>query len=60
ARLRAQIPPAVLVVAESGLQGPEDVAAMKAIGVDAILVGETLVKSKDISKTARALIAAGQ
>jgi indole-3-glycerol phosphate synthase len=60
ARLRAQIPPEVLVVAESGLQGPEDVAAMKAIGVDAILVGETLVKSKDISKTARALIAAGQ
>jgi indole-3-glycerol phosphate synthase len=30
------------------------------IGVDAILVGETLVRSKDIGKTAAQLVAAGR
>ena len=59
ARLRALIPPEILVVAESGLKNTADVVQMKAIGVDAILVGETLVKSQDIVKTARALVAAG-
>jgi hypothetical protein len=33
---------------------------MRAIGVDAILVGETLVKSKDTYQTARMIVQAGQ
>jgi indole-3-glycerol phosphate synthase len=32
---------------------------MKSAGVDAVLVGETLVKSKDIAGTTRALVRAG-
>ena len=47
ARLRDQIPPEVLYVAESGVTGPEDAAVLKAIGADAALVGETLMRSKD-------------
>ena len=59
ARLRQFIPPEVVVVAESGLKTTADVAYMGMIGVDAILVGESLVKSKDIYATARSFVCAG-
>lgn len=59
ARLRALIPPEIAVVGESGLKTPDDVRAMQEAGVDAVLVGETLVRSKDIVGTARAFVAAG-
>ncbi len=60
ARLRKMIPSDVVVVGESGLKSGKDVAAMKAIGVDAILVGETLVKSKDTLSMAKSLVKAGK
>ncbi|MEM7799425.1 MAG: indole-3-glycerol phosphate synthase TrpC, partial [Chloroflexota bacterium] len=44
ARLREMIPTEVAVVGESGLKTESDVRRMREIGVDAILVGETLVK----------------
>jgi indole-3-glycerol phosphate synthase len=47
ARLRSAIPPHVLYVAESGISGPEDAAALRAIGADAALVGEALMRSPD-------------
>lgn len=47
ARLRALIPPGRLYVAESGVKTPEDAAAMKSIGADAILIGETLMRAPD-------------
>jgi indole-3-glycerol phosphate synthase len=59
-RLRALIPPEIAVVGESGLKTPDDVRAMKAAGVDAVLVGETLVRSKDVAATAKAFVAAGR
>jgi indole-3-glycerol phosphate synthase len=59
ARLRQLIPPEVVVVAESGIKGAGDVKKLKDIGVDAILVGESLVKSKDVGKATRRLVAAG-
>jgi len=34
-------------VAESGIGGPADAAAMGAAGYDAVLVGEALVKADD-------------
>ena len=46
ARLRPLIPDDVLLVAESGIRGAEDVTTLKAMGVDAILVGETLVRQR--------------
>lgn len=60
ARLRAMIPAEVIVVGESGLKTPDDIRAMRAIGVDAVLVGESLVKSGDVTTQARALVNAGR
>jgi indole-3-glycerol phosphate synthase len=60
ARLRALIPPEIAVVGESGLKTPDDVRAMKAVGVDAVLVGEALVRSKDVSGTVKAFVNAGR
>lgn len=60
ARLRQQIPETVVTVAESGIKGPEDVRRMAEIGVDAMLVGESLVRSKDVFAAARSLVKAGR
>jgi indole-3-glycerol phosphate synthase len=47
ARLRPLIPDGVLVVGESAISERSDVEALEAIGVDAVLVGEALVRSSD-------------
>ena len=47
ARLRDHIPPGVLYVAESGVHRPEDAAAVKAAGADAVLIGESLMRARD-------------
>lgn len=47
ARLRDRIPPETMYVAESGVRGPADAAAMKAIGADAALIGEALMRAED-------------
>lgn len=47
ARLRDLIPPGVLYVAESGITGPADVAALKELGADAALMGEVLMRAPD-------------
>jgi indole-3-glycerol phosphate synthase len=60
ARLRTLIPPEIVVVAESGIKTTDDIRQMAAIGVDAVLVGETLVRSKDVYQTAHSFVAAGR
>ena len=47
ARLRELIPPGAVYVAESGVTGPADAAALKALGADAVLMGEVLMRAKD-------------
>ena len=47
ARLRDLIPPESFYVAESGVSSPEDVAALKKIGADAVLMGEVLMRAQD-------------
>ena len=47
ARLRESIPADRLYVAESGVKGPEDAAALKEAGADAILMGEVLMRAAD-------------
>jgi len=47
-RLRRQIPDDRVVVAESGIRTRQDVQRLEAAGVDAMLVGETLMASSDI------------
>ncbi len=46
-RLRPLVPEDTLFVAESGIKAPQDVASLKKAGVDAVLIGETLMKSPD-------------
>lgn len=47
ARLRDHIPPEVVYVAESGVSTPVDAAALRALGADAALVGEALMRAED-------------
>ena len=46
-RLRALIPREVLFVAESGVKDASDVANLREIGADAVLIGETLMRAED-------------
>lgn len=46
-RLRAMVPESTLFVAESGIKTREDVASLEKIGVNAVLIGETLMKASD-------------
>lgn len=55
ARLRDQIPAECVYVAESGVASPEDVAALKRVGADAVLVGEALMRAADKKAMLRAL-----
>lgn len=50
-RLRELIPRDVLFVSESGVSSAKDVAKLREIGADAVLIGETLMRAED--KTAR-------
>lgn len=47
-RLRSQVPDTCVLVSESGIRTRADVDRLAAAGVDAILVGETLMGSPDI------------
>lgn len=60
ARLRNMIPEDVVVVGESGLKTAVDAHHMFKIGVDAILVGESLVKSKDVVQVTKRFVQAGK
>ena len=46
-RLRSLIPSEVLFVSESGVSTAADVQALREIGADAVLIGETLMKAAD-------------
>lgn len=53
--LRQKAPPGVLFVAESGITSPSDVSALRAAGVDAVLVGEALMRAPDKAAALAAL-----
>jgi len=46
-RLRSYVPSEITFVAESGIKTAEDIKRLKAAGVNAVLIGETLMKSTD-------------
>ena len=54
-RMAGVIPRGVVRVAESGVRGPTDAAALADAGYDAVLVGETLVTAADPAAAVRAL-----
>ena len=48
-RLRELVPKDRVFVSESGVSSPDDISALREIGADAVLVGETLMRAKDKS-----------
>jgi tryptophan synthase beta chain len=58
-RLRALVPNDRLVVGESGVREPRTLVGWRAVGIDAALVGETLMRSADPAAAARAFVTAG-
>ena len=58
--LRPKGPAGVLVVSESGVKGPDDVARLREWGVDAVLVGESVVTAVDRREAVRKLVEAGR
>ena len=55
-RLLADVPAGTVVVAESGIAEREDVERLEEAGVDAILVGETLMRADDPVRAVRDLL----
>ncbi|MCQ2448629.1 MAG: indole-3-glycerol phosphate synthase TrpC [Clostridia bacterium] len=54
-RLREMVPSEVLFVSESGVKSAEDIALLRQIGADAVLIGETLMRADDKKATLQAL-----
>lgn len=54
--MRPKIPADRLVVAESGIHSAADVSRMRDAGIDAVLVGESLMRAEDPSAALRALL----
>ena len=51
-QLSEQVPDEVVLVSESGIRTAEDLARIKACGVDAVLIGEALMRSQDSAMAA--------
>jgi indole-3-glycerol phosphate synthase len=56
-RLAAAAPSGALLVTESGIVTPEDVARLERSGATAMLVGESLMRQADVEAATRALLA---
>jgi indole-3-glycerol phosphate synthase len=55
-RLRPRVPPDRLVVSESGIQQREDLQFLAEVGVDAVLVGTSLMRAEDPGQKLRELM----
>jgi indole-3-glycerol phosphate synthase len=55
-RLRPRIPSDLLVVSESGIQTPSDLQSLTAAGVDAVLVGTSLMRAEEPGEKLRELL----
>jgi indole-3-glycerol phosphate synthase len=56
--LLPEVPHGVATVAESGFNAPEQLVALRDAGVDAVLVGEALMRAEDIERATRELLGA--
>src|SRR6056297_1289887 len=56
-KLAKFVDPDGLIVSESGLSTPEDLAEMARYGARSFLIGETLMRAEDVAQATRALLA---
>jgi indole-3-glycerol phosphate synthase len=55
-KLAPAVPPGRIIVAESGIRGPDDLDRLAAAGVQCFLVGEMLMREPDVTAATRRLI----
>jgi indole-3-glycerol phosphate synthase len=58
--LLADVPAGKAVISESGISTREQLDELERVGVDAVLVGETLMRAPDVEAAARELTAGGE
>src|SRR6476646_2364847 len=58
-KLASRVPHERIVVAESGLNAPADLAQLKRIGISTFLVGESLMREADVAAATKALLGRG-